>query len=652
MSSSLARKFRFVSPGIFLREVDNSQLPRLPDAMGPTIIGRFAQGPAMRPYKVSSLAQFVEIYGNPIPGASSGDVWREGNKTGPTYAAYAAFAWLNAGVAPANIFRLLGDEHDQATTAGQAGWTTTTGGETSAGTAKNPSATVANNGGAYGLWIIPSGAAGVGTSIGTGSLAAIWYVRDGAVVLKGKQVSAQLQSDIISTTGSAVMMNSEDSNYTFQAQILDTTGNNPLYTTKFNFDRNSANYIRKVFNTDPILTNTNVVDSTTVTEGKGKYFLGETFESNLFNIVGTGTDSYGMILPIVSGNFADSSGSIAVGYEDHLEGFKNPESGWFFSQDLSTDNTHYAAERMTKLFKFHGLDGGEWLQNNIKISIADVKAATSLSNPYGTFTIEIRRASDSDNVPVILEQFTNCNLNPASADYVAAKVGDMYMTFDYGQNRLREYGQYVNRSSYLRIEMNQAVENGTSDPEVLPFGVFGPVRPTGVQIIANENVTAHTAQSVQTVYNLETRAATTDKKNFLSGSSFFCFDLDFIASYGATTGLHDDDRFGPRSWISHETGSTSVPAYTASFVFPRTLFRLSASDGGIGDPKNAYFGLQTGKSHTDITYDPGYPDYLRRLPTGYGQVDTIAGPPADRGYSWVFSLDDVSTRHGGEAFFQ
>jgi hypothetical protein len=53
-------------------------------------------------------------------------------------------------------------------------------------------AALANNGGAYGLWIIPSGAISnisenvKGTSFGTGSLAAIWYVREGAVVLKGK----------------------------------------------------------------------------------------------------------------------------------------------------------------------------------------------------------------------------------------------------------------------------------------------------------------------------------------------------------------------------------------------------------------------------------------------------------------------------------
>ena len=34
------KSFKFVSPGIFINEVDNSQLPRLPEEVGPVIIGR------------------------------------------------------------------------------------------------------------------------------------------------------------------------------------------------------------------------------------------------------------------------------------------------------------------------------------------------------------------------------------------------------------------------------------------------------------------------------------------------------------------------------------------------------------------------------------------------------------------------------------
>ena len=41
------KSFKFVSPGIFINEVDNSQLPRLPEEVGPVIIGRAERGPAM-----------------------------------------------------------------------------------------------------------------------------------------------------------------------------------------------------------------------------------------------------------------------------------------------------------------------------------------------------------------------------------------------------------------------------------------------------------------------------------------------------------------------------------------------------------------------------------------------------------------------------
>ena len=84
------RKFRFVSPGIFINEVDNSQLPNdLPD-VGPIIVGRAERGPAMRPVRVGSPSEFVEYFGNPLPGGRGDDVWRDGNYVGPTYGAYAA----------------------------------------------------------------------------------------------------------------------------------------------------------------------------------------------------------------------------------------------------------------------------------------------------------------------------------------------------------------------------------------------------------------------------------------------------------------------------------------------------------------------------------------------------------------------------------
>ena len=101
------KSFKFISPGIFINEIDNSQLPSVPSEIGPVVIGRTERGPGMRPVKVNSFSEFVEVFGNPIPGGSGDDVWRNGNYTAPTYAAYAAQAYLRNSNA-LTVVRILG----------------------------------------------------------------------------------------------------------------------------------------------------------------------------------------------------------------------------------------------------------------------------------------------------------------------------------------------------------------------------------------------------------------------------------------------------------------------------------------------------------------------------------------------------------------
>jgi hypothetical protein len=125
MSEFDARKFRFVSPGIFLNEIDQSQVPALPENEGPVIIGRAEKGPGMTPVRVSSFSEFVEKFGYPISGyGGQGDVWRDGNYSSPTYGGYAAQAYLRAGVGPITFIRLMGTQSPDAAAAGYAGWDT------------------------------------------------------------------------------------------------------------------------------------------------------------------------------------------------------------------------------------------------------------------------------------------------------------------------------------------------------------------------------------------------------------------------------------------------------------------------------------------------------------------------------------------------
>ena len=115
------KKFRFVSPGVFINEIDNSQLPASPAGIGPAIIGRAPAGPGLRPVTVNSFSEFVNIFGAPVAGGTSDDVWRDGNTVGPTYGMYAAQAYLRNS-SPLTYVRLLGAENPDKTNAGKAGW--------------------------------------------------------------------------------------------------------------------------------------------------------------------------------------------------------------------------------------------------------------------------------------------------------------------------------------------------------------------------------------------------------------------------------------------------------------------------------------------------------------------------------------------------
>ena len=120
------KNFRFVSPGVFVNEVDNSQLPASPAGIGPVVIGRAEKGPALRPTTVNSFSEFVQVFGTPSAGNAAGDVWRQGswNETAPTYGVYAAQAYLRNS-SPLTYIRLLGSQapaSDIEVGTGEAGW--------------------------------------------------------------------------------------------------------------------------------------------------------------------------------------------------------------------------------------------------------------------------------------------------------------------------------------------------------------------------------------------------------------------------------------------------------------------------------------------------------------------------------------------------
>ena len=375
--------------------------------------------------------------------------------------------------------------------------------------------------------------------------------------------------------------------------VVKTEDSTVVVDTKFDFDMSSENFIRKVFNTNPILSNEKVTNNSSA--AYVNYFLGETFEDEVNLVLNAGTgDQFAFVAPLL----LDASTDVQGG--NFLRDYADPKTGWFIAQDLTTNTGSYQAGAQQKLFRCVAKNTGRWASRNLKVSIQDIRAPSSDFNSYGTFTIAIRAMNDTDSRPKILEQFNNCSLNPRSPNYVARKVGNKFKVWREEERRYIDRGDYDSQSDYIYMEMSAQVHEGNTNPWSLPFGVWGP-------------------NTFVTFYDLNADSGQTDTL-VTGGINYYNNDL---GGYGA----------GEQRIVSRSVGF----AYT----YPKLRLRVSASEGNPTDPRNVWFGVDTtfnraGRPSRTIG------DYTGPKPAYYSDA-TMWGPDTTTGLttSWIFTLDDI-----------
>ena len=112
------------------------------------------------------------------------------------------------------------------------------------------------------------------------------------------------------------------------------------------------------------------------------------------------------------------------------------------------------------LFKFVTIGDGTNYNKKYKVGISGVKAAgEDGSTDYSVFTVTVRGYSDIDKRKVVLETYTNVNLDPASPNYIARRLGDSYITID-DNGKITQNGDYKNQSKYIRVVVNDGSEIG------------------------------------------------------------------------------------------------------------------------------------------------------------------------------------------------
>jgi phage tail sheath protein FI len=208
-----------------------------------------------------------------------------------------------------------------------------------------------------------------------------------------------------------------------------------------------------------------------------------------------------------------------------------------------------------ELFRFHTLGHGTLYNTKFKIGISNVKAAgEDGATDYSVFTVTIRSYSDTDKRKVVLETYNNVNLDPASPNYIARKIGDRYMTID-ANGKITEFGDYSNKSKYVRVEVSA---QGSFPISAAPFGHGAYTNPITTATADATKVPAVTFQTNSTGntssspiyyagFDFETTGIKIDNKQYLkvlpksaqTGSNV-AFAFDSQLSYVMTGSLSSD----------------------------------------------------------------------------------------------------------------
>ena len=282
------------------------------------------------------------------------------------------------------------------------------------------------------------------------------------MVLSGNQASANVFNGL--NVDSALLVSNK-----FKLVISSTLGNsfantdgNPgvkIFTASFN--PTSSDYYAKILNTDP---------DRFVAE---QHLLYADFpvDDELAQATAVGVLSGSNV---TSNNSGDNTLAMRKAFGAFDTRYRAPSTTYFISQPFGT--TEY------DLFKFEALDDGEYANNLYKIAITDLKASLDDSNPYGSFTVQIRDWNDTDTNPFVIESFPLCNLDPTSERYVAKLIGDRKVTFNFdaeitSERRIITSGKYKNMSSYVRVVVADQVDRALVPQTSLPFGFRGAVLP-------------------------------------------------------------------------------------------------------------------------------------------------------------------------------
>ena len=206
------------------------------------------------------------------------------------------------------------------------------------------------------------------------------------------------------------------------------TKDNTLFSFETNLQSSSSKYITKVLG----------VDNFSKPRTQVPVYVEEIYPGLLDDLYNKGYIK-GLNCEMVALPDARSRSTQSIAW--NLEKYTTPVTPYLVSELRGTE--------VFKLFRFVSISDGTAANTEIKVSIAGI----SFNNL--TFDVLVRSYYDTDTNPVVLEKFTNCNLDINSNNFIAKKIGSVN-------------GEFQLISRYIMVEMSDEYP-----ADALPCGFYG-----------------------------------------------------------------------------------------------------------------------------------------------------------------------------------
>jgi len=266
---------------------------------------------------------------------------------------------------------------------------------------------------------------------------------------------------MLSTDGLVSLLDSDSaiSTQEFKIVIVGTDNATVYRTITASLDPEHPSYISKVLNTNPHK----------FLESKHLLYLDLPVEDELAPV------SKVFVAPPADKTVADSPFSGA--YQKAWSVMGRMDTRYSTAKSPGVISQPFGTQEFDIMY-FESLSDGDSGNEEVKVSIANIKASLDEANPWGTFEVLVRKFRDLDSDPEILESYPGCTLDSNSERFIGRVIGDYKAVYNFDadieeERRIIVTGKYPNRSLYVRVVMSDLYESGEIPNSALPFGFRG-----------------------------------------------------------------------------------------------------------------------------------------------------------------------------------